>query len=153
MNRSKVTNLVDEAIAENPALFLISFDIAENNTIKVVVDGDLGVNLQECIRISRHIEHNLDREEDDFSLEVTTPDISDALVHIRQYQKNIGRIMKIRTEISKFEGKLVEVNNDEVTLTWKAREPKPIGKGKITVDKEAKIPLKDIKQAKAKIIF
>ncbi|MEN8186281.1 MAG: ribosome assembly cofactor RimP [Bacteroidota bacterium] len=153
MNRDKVTNLVDEAIAENSALFLISFDITENNLIKVVVDGDTGVNLQECIRISRHIEHNLDREEEDFSLEVTTPDISDALVHIRQYQKNIGRIMKITTENSKFEGKLVEVTGDGITLTWKAREPKPIGKGKITVEKEAKIPLNDIKKSKVKIIF
>jgi len=148
-----VTKLVNEAIEENSALFLIDLKFSEDNSILVVVDGDKGVPLNECIRISRHIEHNLDREEEDFSLEVTTPNITDALVNVRQYNKNIGRTLKVITEIEKFEGKLTEVNENNITLHWKTREPKPIGKGKITVEKQQIIPLSEIKQAKVKIIF
>lgn len=151
--KNKVTKLVNEAIEENNALFLIDLKFSGDNGILVVVDGDDGVPLNECIRISRHVEHNLDREEEDFSLEVTTPNITDSLVNVRQYNKNIDRTLKVRTETEKFEGKLIEVNENNITLYWKAREPKPIGKGKITVEKQQIIPLSEIKQAKVKIVF
>ena len=48
---------------------------------------------------------------------------------------------------------LVEADEDKIVLNWKAREPKPIGKGKVTVDKTATISYKDIKEAKVKIVF
>ena len=153
MNNNKIKSLVIESLEENNTLFLIDLKIANDNSILVIVDGDLGVPLSECIRISRHVEHNLDREEEDFSLEVTTPNITDPLVDLRQYNKNINRTLKVTTESDKFEGKLIEVKENNITLQWKAREPKPIGKGKITVVKEKTIPLSEIKQAKVKIIF
>ncbi len=151
--KNKVIKLVNEAIEENKALFLIDLKFSGDNGILIVVDGDDGVPLNECIRISRHVEHNLDREEEDFSLEVTTPNVTDPLVNVRQYNKNIDRTLKVRTETEKFEGKLTEVNENNITLHWKAREPKPIGKGKITVEKQQTIPLSEIKQAKVKLIF
>ena len=95
--KEEVTKLVQEAIAENEALFLVDLSISPDNNIKVVVDGDKGVALNECIRISRHIEHNLDREETDFSLEVTSPDVTDPIVNKRQYNKNINRLLKVKT--------------------------------------------------------
>ena len=151
--KEKVIKLVNEAIGVNGALFLIDLKFSENNSIKVVVDGDSGVVLSECIRISRHVEHNLDREEEDFSLEVTSPNVTDPIVNKRQYNKNINRTLKINTESEKFEGILIEINENNITLQWKAREPKPIGKGKVTVVKEQLIPFVDIKQAKVKITF
>ena len=153
MNLDKVKKLVNEAIEENSALFLIDLIFSNDNGIRVIVDGDTGVALSECIRISRHVEHNLDREEEDFSLEVTTPNITDPLVSLRQYNKNIDRTLKVKTETESFEGKLIEVNENNITLHWKAREPKPIGKGKVTVEKRKIIPLSEIKQSKVKIIF
>lgn len=153
MNQEKVKNLVSEAIAENSSLFLIALDFLSGNKIKVTVDGDSGIPLSECIRISRYVEHNLDREAEDFALEVTSPDISNPLKVKRQYKKNIGRILKVATTTDNFEGKLTEVNNDAITLQWKVREPKPVGKGKVTVEKVETILYKDIKEAKVKIIF
>jgi ribosome maturation factor RimP len=153
MNESKIRDLVDEALAENESLYLIDLVISSNNKIQVTVDGDNGVNLSECVRISRNVEHNLDRDEEDFSLEVTTPDISHPLKIKRQYKKNINRILKVKTELENFEGTLTSVNEEEIELKWKAREPKPIGKGKVTVEKKVTIPYKDIKEAKVKIVF
>lgn len=150
---NKVRDLVDEALALNESLFLIDLSISVNNKIQVTVDGDNGVPLSECIRISRNVEHNLDREEEDFSLEVTTPDISHPLTDKRQYKKNIKRILKVKTLDDEFEGTLVEANDDKIVLNWKAREPKPIGKGKVTVSKAATIAYTDIKEAKVKIVF
>ncbi len=142
-----------EALASNEELFLINFTISNAGDIEVVVDGDNGVSLDECIRISRHIEHNLDREEVDFSLKVTTPDITKPIVHPRQYKKNIGRVLKIRTEEEKIEGTLVAMLNDNITLQWKAREPKPIGKGKHTVLKKEEVNISDIIKATVKIVY
>lgn len=153
MDQKRVKELVDEALVENASLFLLDLNFGADNSIKVIVDGDTGVPLSECIRISRNVEHNLDREAEDFSLEVTTPNITDPLVNHRQYNKNMDRTLLVKTDEGKFEGKLVAVSEKEITLHWKTREPKPIGKGKITVEKQQIIPLSEIKQAKVKIIF
>ena len=154
MDKEKVKSLLDNALEENSELFLIELKFLADNKIYVEVDGDKGVSLKECIRISRGIEHDLDREEEDFSLEVTSPDVANPLKVKRQYIKNMNRILSVKLcDNSKVEGKLIRVKEDEIELEWKAREPKPIGKGKITVVKNAIIQFKDILEAKVKIIF
>lgn len=153
MDTEKVKKLLEEALAENEALFLINLTFLPSNKIQVVVDGDTGVSLNECIRISRKIEHNLDREEEDFALEVTSPDIAEPLKVKRQYLKNLNRILKVKTQEENFEGTLSEVKENNIVLNWKAREPKPIGKGKVTVEKVAEVAFDDIIEAKVKIIF
>lgn len=153
MNQSKVKQLVNEALSENESLFLIDLLFLDNNKIKVVVDGDSGVPLSECVRISRKIEHNLDREKEDFSLEVSSPDVSKPLKIIRQYRKNIGRTLKVKTSEKDFEGVLSAVSDESIVLKWEQREPKPIGKGKHTVKKSETIPFLEIKEAKVKITF
>ena len=154
MDQTAVKDLVDEALALNESLYLIDLSISVNNKIQVVVDGDIGVPLSECIRISRNVNDQLDREEEDFSLEVTTPDIAHPLKVKRQYIKNLNRILKVKTvEEEELEGTLVQADEDKIVLNWKAREPKPIGKGKVTVQKTATIEYKNIKEAKVKIVF
>jgi ribosome maturation factor RimP len=151
--RSVVEKLVEEAVQENPKLFLIDLKISSDNTIIVVVDGDEGLTVKECMRISRHVEHNLDIETTDFSLEVSSPGLTEPLVNKRQYKKNIGKKLTIKTEVEEFEGELVKADDDEVTLEWKARVPKPIGKGKVTVVKTVVLSYGNIKQAKVKLKF
>jgi len=153
MKKIEIRTLVEEALAENESLFLIEMKLGADNSIRIIVDGDQGVPLSECIRISRHVEHNLDREEEDFSLEVTTPSITDPIINSRQYNKNIGRTLKVKTEQGDYEGKLVDIEEEKLVLKWKTREPKPIGKGKVTVEKQVKVPVDEIKEAKVKIIF
>lgn len=153
MNKEQVKQLVEEALAENESLFLVDLDFLPDSKISVVVDGDEGVPLKECIRINRFVESQLDREEEDFSLEVSTPDITKPLVNVRQYAKNIGRILTVKTAEEKIEGTIVEATDDSVVLNWKAREPKKIGKGKVTVEKTATISYNNIVEAKVKLIF
>lgn len=154
MDTEKIRNLVNNAIAQNPELFLIDLDFLSDNKIYVEVDGDNGIPLNECIRISREIEHNLDRDKEDFSLEVTSPDVSDPLKTKRQYKKNINRVLTVKlNDNSTVEGLLINVATNEIELEWKVREPKPIGKGKITVVKNATIPYINILEAKVKIVF
>jgi ribosome maturation factor RimP len=153
MDQDLVRKLVNEAVEENDSLFLIDLSFLPSNKIKVIVDGDEGISLKECVRISRHVEHSLDREEEDFALEVTSPDITQPLSVERQYKKNINRTLKVKTEEGEIEGTLVDVNEEGISLRWKTREPKPIGKGKVTVEKNASIAYQNIKEAKVKITF
>ena len=154
MDKEKIKNLINDAVAQNQELFITELKFLSDNKIFVEVDGDHGIPLKECIRISREVEHNLDREVEDFSLEVTSPDVSNPLKNKRQYKKNINRILKIRLQDnSTIEGVLIKVTEDEIELEWKARERKPIGKGKITVVKNATISYINILEAKVKIIF
>lgn len=154
MDKIKIKNLVNNAIEENSSLFLIELNFLPDNKILVVVDGDNGISLKECVRISRAVEHNLDREEEDFSLEVTSPDIAQPLIVKRQYKKNINRTLQVKLiDNSKIEGVLKNADENAIELEWKVREPKPVGKGKVTVVKNKTIPFKDILEAKVKLLF
>ncbi len=153
MFKKKVQTLLHDALEEDGNLFLIDFSITTDNKIKVVIDGDSGVTVQDCMKISRAIEHNLDREEEDFSLEVASAGAASAMILPRQYKKNIGRKLEVKTEEDTNEGKLTEVTDNGITLEWKAREPKPIGKGKHTVQKRKEIDFSDIKEAKVILKF
>jgi len=153
MFKSTVEKLLNEALEEREDLFLIDFSVLDDNQIKVVIDGDKGVLVEDCMFISRAIEHNLDREEQDFSLEVTSAGAAASLQHVRQYKKNLGRVLNVKTATDNFEGIITDANKNEIILKWKAREPKPIGKGKITVKKQVTVAYKDIKEAMVVIKF
>ena len=151
--KEKVKSIVDQGLEEFPSLFLIDLNINDANKIIVILDGDAGVQLQDCINISRAIENNLDREEIDFALEVASAGISLPLKLVRQYHKNIGRTLKIKTKSQTIEAKLLNVSEENISVEWNSREPKKIGKGKETVLHNENINYTDILEAIVTITF
>ena len=151
--KEKVKSIVDQGLEEFPSLFLIDLNINDANKIIVILDGDAGVQLQDCINISRAIENNLDREEIDFALEVASAGISLPLKLVRQYHKNIGRTLKIKTKSQTIEAKLLNVSEDNISVEWNSREPKKIGKGKETILHNENIKYIDILEAIVTITF
>ena len=152
--KSKVKELLEQGLKQNPTLFLIDFSISDSYKILVTLDGDHGVSLQDCMDISRAIEHNLDREEQDFSLEVASAGVSTPLKLSRQYVKNIGRNVKITTiDNETIEAKIVAADAEKTVLNWKERVPKQIGKGKETVEFNREFPYSNIKEAIITINF
>ncbi|MHC5352681.1 ribosome assembly cofactor RimP [Myroides sp. LJL115] len=152
--KQKIQEKIAQAFEQYPELFLIDFTISPDNKVVVTIDGDYGVTLQDCINVSRAIEQDLDREEEDFALEVASAGATSALKFIRQYNKNIGRKLKVVTlDQEKYEATLDAVVDNNIVLKWKSREPKPVGKGKVTVEKEIEIPFENIKEAIVIISF
>lgn len=151
--KEQVSKLLENVLLEKSELFLIDLSISDSYKIVVTLDGDNGVNLQDCIDISRAIENNLDREEHDYELEVASVGVGSPLKLVRQYVKNIGRTLIVKTNNETIEAELVEANNDHIVLSWQAREPKKIGKGKETVQKRQEIPYSEIKEAIVTIKF
>ena len=151
--REKVLGLLEEALKDKPSIFLIDLTITDSFKIIVTLDGDNGVQLQDCIDISRAVENNLDREEQDFSLEVASVGVGSPLKMVRQYKKNVGRTLIVKLATQTIEAELVEANDNFIILSWEAREPKKVGKGKETVQKTQEIPYVDIKEAVVTVTF
>lgn len=149
-------NIIEKELANclknREDLFLIDLDIALDNSIKIIIDGDKGVSVDDCMYVSRLIEQSIDRDKHDFSLEVSSSGALTPLSSIRQYMKNIGRTLFVRTtNDTEYEAKLIDADSNQISLFWKQRERKLIGKGKITVEKKIDLLYKDIIEAKIKI--
>jgi len=150
----KVQDLLSLALEQYPNIFLVDLKISADKSINVILDGDKEVNIKDCINISRAIEVDLDRDGEDFSLEVASAGVGSPLKFPRQYPKNLGRKLEvISSDGVKFMGELTHVTEDVIELQWKQREPKPIGKGKVTVTKNKILTFDEISQTKVMIKF
>ncbi|MBE4950131.1 MULTISPECIES: ribosome assembly cofactor RimP [Chryseobacterium] len=152
--RKRIEELLNEFLETRKDLFLIDLKISAGDDITVILDGDNGVSLQDCLDASRAIEFNMDREEHDFSLQVMSAGLSEPLSTPRQFGKNIGREIEVMLEdSSKIEGELSKVDEEKITLTLRYRKPKDIGKGKVDVEEEKEIAYSEIKKALVVIKF
>ena len=151
--KDKVDDLLVSGLKERPDIFVLNFKISENNDINIIIDGDKGVSIDDIVNLSRHIEHNLDREEEDFALTISSVDVTKPFHLKRQFLKNLNRPLKVKTQTGEVEGVLVNVDENQIVLENKVREPKKVGKGKVTVVKQNNIPFDDIKEAKVVLKF
>lgn len=152
--KEKVAQVLKNSLKEYPELFLISLSISIDNKIKIILDGERGVSINDCVTISRSIENNLDAEYPDFAIEVSSVGAEDPFVDRRQYKKNLNRILSIiDKDKNKFKAKLITVDEFEILIQWKQREPKKIGKGKITKTKSKLLKYSEILEAKVIINF
>lgn len=153
MNKETVIKLIEESLETRPWLFLLSLDVSPSNQIRLVLDGDKAVTIDDCVEVSREIERKLEEDSDDFSLEVASAGLSNPLTLPRQFKKNIGRKLSVKTAEEKYKANLVSADEEEIELEWKQREPKPVGKGKHTVTKQIKLKYNEIEEAKVVITF
>jgi ribosome maturation factor RimP len=145
---------LDNAFKSNPSLFLIDFTISETNKVSVIIDGDQGVTIQDCIDISKYIDNSLGDDQFDYSLDVASAGVTSPLVFERQYIKNVGRNLKVKTINNEvFEANLTAADSEKITIEWQSREPKKIGKGKETVNNKREIVYSEIKEAIVLISF
>ncbi len=150
--KEKVEQLIAEGV-QGTDIFLVKLTVSSNNDINVLLDSDTGLTLANCRTVSRAIESNLDREEEDFSLTVSSAGVGEPLV-LRQYKKNVGRKVKVTlTDGEIIEAKMVASDDQGVELEWKSREKKPTGKGKITVVNKRLLEYQNIKQTEVLITF
>lgn len=148
----RVIELIEEKIADRDDLFIVSVRMLKNGVLEILLDGDNGISIDDCVKVSRHVGFHLEEEnvvDHAYRLEVSSPGVDSALVLPRQYQKNIGRSVKLKmNDGEKREGKLVAVSDAAVTIEEIVKE-----KGKKAVAVPAEIPLEQIKETKVLISF
>ncbi|MCB9224629.1 MAG: ribosome assembly cofactor RimP [Crocinitomicaceae bacterium] len=157
IDKNKVRELAEERIAERDnLLYIVDITINGGNQILVELDREEGaVSIEDCISVSRNIEHNLDREVEDFSLEVSSAGITKPFRAIQQYRKNIGKDVKVITiEHGKsVEGKLVKVDDDGFTIEKSEKKRVEGKKKKELVVEELPFKYDEIKETKLIISF
>ena len=152
--REKIESLIGEFLKEREDLFLIDLRFSAADDITVILDGDQGVSVQDCLDASRAIEFNMDREEHDFSLQVMSAGLSEPLKSERQFRKNIGRELDVLlADDTTVEGELLTLDEKSITLVLRYRKPKEVGKGKVDVVEEREIPYSEIKKALVTVKF
>ena len=118
---SKIKELV-EARIEGTKLFVVEISVSSSNKINVLIDGYDGVSINDCIDVSRGVEHNLDREDQDFELEVSSAGLDMPFLVPEQYKKNLGRAIKVYTHDGrKHEGQLCYVDNEKIEITYEEK--------------------------------
>jgi ribosome maturation factor RimP len=153
ITKEQIQQIAEEHL-KGSDLFVTSIRVGAGNTISVFIDGDSGVSIDDCVGLSRSIEKTLDRDKEDFSLDVSSHGASAPLLYPRQYRRHIGRSLEVKLgDGNKAEGELVSCDNEGIVLQYQVRENKPIGKGKVTVTKQQQIKYNQIKESKIKLKF
>ena len=116
-----VEGILQPMLAEEPGYFLVDIRIKPTNNIKVFIDGDQGISIEKCVRYNRALYKRLEEmalfPDGDFSLEVSSPGLDEPLKLLRQYKKNVGRLVElVLQDGSKTEGRLLEVTEDGVIV-------------------------------------
>ncbi|MFM9984822.1 MAG: ribosome assembly cofactor RimP [Flavobacteriales bacterium] len=153
ITKENITRLIEEKIAGSD-MFIVEVDVRPGNLVDVTMDADSGITIEACTEIHRHILKNIDRELIDYGLDVSSPDLSKPLKVKRQYVKNIGRSLNVKTlDNAKTEGLLTNVSDHGVALLTKNKEEVEGKKGKKWVERSIEIPFEQIKEAKVVISF
>lgn len=135
-------------------MFVVEITVSERNAINVFVDSFDGLTIDQCIAISRHVEHSFDRDEEDFELQVSSPGLTESFRVTQQYIKYIGRQVEVKDlEGEKLEGVILEADNDKFVLETSALEKLEGKKKKQLVVKQHHLKYDEIKSAKAVISF
>jgi len=87
--------MVEEKLSDT--MFIVDISVGLGNAISVLIDSDEGLSIDKCIEMSRHIEHQFDREVEDFSLEVSSPGLTQPFKVLRQYLKYLEKEIEIVT--------------------------------------------------------
>ena len=145
IDKFKVLDIVKDVL-EGSDKYLVNMKITPDNRIFVDLDGDNGINIDDCIEVSRAIENSLNRDEEDFELNVSSAGADSPLKMPRQYRRHVGRELSVEPfEGAKVEGVLTEAGDTQFTIKTKGSKKEP--------SKELTFAYEDVKTARVLIRF
>lgn len=153
VDKSTIESIVNEQLdSENE--FIVDISISTGNKILVLIDSNEGITIDRCVKVSRAIEGSLDRDKEDFELEVSSSGLSSPLKVIRQYQKNIGRNLDVLLNNGdKFTGKLLKADDVELSLEVEEMIKQEGKKRKELVTRTINVPYNEVKTAYIVVTF
>ena len=133
--------------------FVVDVIVSLRNNPKkllVILDGDKGITIDDCAEVSRDLSNALDETnlvDGAFILEVSTPGLDQPLKNKRQYVKNVGRNVKVKTKVNTVEGKLSNVTENTIEVI------QTIGTGKKKEEKAHEVAFEDIEKTFVLVSF
>lgn len=155
IDKEAVKDIIRDHLADSD-IFLVKITVSRQNNIRVFLDGDNGVTIADCTRLSRNIESQLDREKEDYDLEVSSVGVGQPLTLLRQYINNTGRRLKVTTEGDIYiSGKLTDVKDDGITIEKDKQQKGKKKRNEPETDSESKVflPFDNIIEAKVLVSF
>ena len=153
IEKDVISQLVEEKLASSDN-YLVDVVIKPGNLIIIEIDNDEGVCIYDCVELSRYVEGHLDRDVEDFELEVGSAGITSPFKVLRQYVKNIGNEVEMLLKNgTKLTGILKSADENGVVVTVE-KQVKPEGaKRKVTVQEDLSYTFDEIKYTKYVIQF
>jgi ribosome maturation factor RimP len=152
INKYEIERLVKECLEDGT--FLVDITVSSSNVIHVFLDSFDGLNIDDCAKVSRYIELKLDREEEDFELQVSSPGLSRPFKVKEQFIKNIGREVEIMTNSGiGIRGVLKDAGSEKVVLESYSREKVEGHKKKQLIVRNYDLGYDEIKSAKVIVTF
>lgn len=134
---------------EDKDFYLVELKVNPDNQILIKFDSFKGVTIDDCVSFSEFIESNLDREIEDYELEVSSPGLTEPFKVLQQYEKNIGNEVKVQTkEGNKFSGKLLSATDNEFVVQIKKMKKTENSKRKTVVTENVTFHYDEIKTTK-----
>lgn len=119
LDKFNILEIAKEAL-EGTDKYLVNLKITPDNRIFADIDGDNGITIDDCIELSRKIENSLNRDEEDFELNVSSAGADSPLKLPRQYRRHVGRTLSVDTlDSHHYEGVLESAGDQQITLRTK----------------------------------
>lgn len=153
IDKKKIEEIISTQIADS-GIFVVELQVKPGNLIQVFLDHPDGITIETCVAYSRLIESHLDREKEDFELQVSSPGLDQPFKVIEQYRKNLDRTIKVVTsDGSKFKGKITHVDKLGIEMDAEIKVKNPEGKKKKTEIQSKRLDFSEIKSAKVNLEF
>ncbi len=151
--KSKVTEIVNQWL-EGKEYFLVDVIVTNDDRIVVEIDHADGVWIEDCVELSRFIEANLNRDEEDYELEVGSAGIGQPFKVLQQYVNHIGKEVEVLAcDGKKYRGVLARAEAEDFAVTVQVKEKPEGAKRPVLVDKEYAWKYNEVKYTKYLINF
>jgi len=148
VEKQHIKKLAEEYISDKD-IFLVEVRVSTSNRITVLVNKKGGITIDECVQFSKFLEGRLDRETEDFELQVSSPGLDMPFQVREQYDMNIGRkVQVIDNDGKKHTGVLKSVSEKEFEIISEKKR-----KGLKNVTLSVSFKLDDIRSVKTVIDF
>lgn len=153
IDKAKVSKIVDEWL-DGKDYFVVDISVSPDDKVVVEIDHAEGVWIDDCVELSRYIESRLNRDEEDYELEVGSAGIGQPFKIPRQYQIHIGDDVEVMTSDNrKLTGTLKDANDDHFTIIIKEKIKPEGGKRPVLTDRELTFSYGDVKYTKYLLSF
>jgi len=150
---AKIIETADREL-EGTDMFTVSCKCSPANEVELLIDSDTSVTIEACAELSRAIEAQLDRDEEDFSLTVASAGIGSELTDIRQYRKLIGSPVEVLLLSGvKILARLDEADEHGITVSYEEKQAVEGRKRKVTVTVTRTYGFDEIKYTKEYLDF
>ena len=152
ITKETITKLVEEKLDDK--MFIVDISVNERNVINIFIDSFEGLTIDQCIAVSRHVEHSFDREEEDFELQVSSPGLTEKFKVKQQYNKYVSKEVEVKTSAEEnLVGVILSASDEAIVLETSKREKIEGHKKKQLVVKQHELKYEEIDSAKAIISF